>query len=342
MNYLDKIDDKILEYYKLLEPNFPNWLNDYISAPIMLKQKYISMSCGTIYSNLYDNKFFYSSLDHSIGVSLILWHFTKDKKQTLSGLFHDIATPVFKHSIDYLNKDYMKQESTEEKTHELIKNSKEIMSLLKKDNIKINEIDNYHLYPIADNDTPKLSSDRLEYSLSNALFTYNLLTLDQVKEIYDDIYICVNEENEKELAFKTKKLARLFTKVTSQMSIYYRDDKTRYSMEFIATITKKLIEDKLIKQDDLYNKKEIEIINIIENSKYSKVFNIWKNATKVSASNKEVNYFSVNIKVKVRYINALVNDKRIYDICKVARKYIDNNLNYDMDKYVYIEDIKEV
>ena len=39
------------------------------------------------------------------------------------------------------------------------------------DNIKIEEVEDYHLYPIADNDTPKLSSDRLEYSLSNALFT---------------------------------------------------------------------------------------------------------------------------------------------------------------------------
>ena len=46
---------------------------------------------------------------------------------------------------------------------------------VKKDNIKIEEIDNYHIYPIADNDTPKLSADRLEYSLSNALFIYKLL-----------------------------------------------------------------------------------------------------------------------------------------------------------------------
>ena len=54
-------------------------------------------------------------------------------------------------------------------TTEKIKNSKEIMTLLKRDNIKISEIDNYHLYPIADNDTPKLSADRLEYSLSTRI-----------------------------------------------------------------------------------------------------------------------------------------------------------------------------
>ena len=90
----------------------------------------------------------------------------------------------------------MTQESTEDLTTEIIKNSKEIMTLLKRDNIKISEIDNYHLYPIADNDTPKLSADRLEYSLSNALFTYRLLDSEIIKEIYDDIEIQTNEEKE--------------------------------------------------------------------------------------------------------------------------------------------------
>ena len=48
------------------------------------------------------------------------------------------------------------------------------MDLLKRDNIKLEEVDDYHIYPVADNDTPKLSADRLEYSLSNALLTYKL------------------------------------------------------------------------------------------------------------------------------------------------------------------------
>ena len=70
------------------------------------------------------NRFFYSNLEHSIGVALIVWNFTKDKKQTLAGLFHDISTPVFKHCIDFLNGDYETQESTEELTTYMIKNSK--------------------------------------------------------------------------------------------------------------------------------------------------------------------------------------------------------------------------
>ena len=84
---------KILNFFKLS-----------IGRKSDLHNIYDSLSCDTIYSKMY-NQMWYSSLDHSIAVALIIWHFTKDKKQTLSGLFHDIATPVFKHSIDFMNKE---------------------------------------------------------------------------------------------------------------------------------------------------------------------------------------------------------------------------------------------
>ena len=150
-NYYDNISNEIKDYFEILEPDFPEWLNEYIDTKELLSQQYISVTCGTIYSDLFESNFFFSSLDHSVAVALIVWHFTHDKKQTISGLLHDIATPAFKHCVDFLNGDYMLQESTENLTTELIKNSKKIMQLLKRDNIEISEIDNYHLYHIADN-----------------------------------------------------------------------------------------------------------------------------------------------------------------------------------------------
>ncbi len=337
MNYFDNVHKDILEYYKVLEPEFPEWLKDYINTKELLKQNYISVTCGTIYSDLYESSFFYSSLDHSIAVALIIWHFTHDKKQTLSGLFHDIATPVFKHSIDFLNGDYMNQESTEDLTTSIILNSKEIMNLLNRDNIDIKEVNDYHLYPIADNDTPFLSSDRLEYSLSNALFTYNKLNIDEIKKIYDDIYVGKDENGNIELSFKTKSLARQFVKVTSELSIIYRADKTRYSMQLLADIIKKLNDEGKVTIDDLYELKESEIIEIIENSDYSEIFNTWRNAKKILVSkDKPEGVYYVNHGSKIRYIDPLVEGKRISSICKIAKKYIDNNLAYDMDNYVYL------
>ena len=336
--YYNSMNKEIKEYFEILEPNFPEWLNEYIETKELLSQQYISVTCGTIYSDLFENNFFFSSLDHSIAVALIVWHFTHDKKQTLSGLFHDIATPVFKHCIDFLNGDYMKQESTENLTTDIIKNSKEIMALLKRDKIDIAEVDNYHLYTIADNDIPKLSADRLEYSLSNALFTYKMLNLETIKEIYNDIEIQKNEEDELELGFKTKKIARDFVRITSKLSVIYREDRTRYSMQFLADILKRLSNENKISKKDLYTLKESEVLNIIEKSNYSKIFSIWKNAKKVKISKEEPpNVYYVHHGVKVRYIDPLFKGKRISKCCKIANKLIENNLAYDMNNYVYLD-----
>lgn len=337
-NYYDTINKEIKEYFKILEPDFPEWLNEYINTKELLHQQYISVTCGTIYSKLFESDFFFSSLDHSVAVALIIWHFTHNKKETLAGLFHDISTPVFKHCVDFLNGDYMTQESTEDLTSKMIKESPEITKLLKRDKIEIEEVDNYHIYPIADNDTPKLSSDRLEYSLSNALFTYKLLDKEEIKEIYNDIEIGINEENEKELGFKTKKIARNFVKITSKLSVIYREDRTRYSMQLLADILKRLNEDNIISIEDLYKLKESEVIDIIEKSRYREVFNIWKDAKKVKVSKEEPSkvYF-VHHGAKVRYIDPLFNGIRMSKACKIAKNMIDKNLKYDMNNYVYLD-----
>ena len=336
--YYDNLDNKIKEYFNILEPNFPNWLNDYINTKEMLKQKYVSLSCGTIYSNLFKSTFFYSNLNHSIAVALIVWHFTHDKKQTLAGLFHDISTACFKHCIDFLNGDYMNQESIEDLTTEVIKNSKEIMALLKRDKIDISLVDNYHIYPIADNDSPNLAADRLECFLSNGLLTYELIDIDKVKEIYNDLEIQKNEYNQIELGFKTKKIARELVKYNNMLSIIYREDKTRYSMQFIADIIKLLNKDNLIKISDLYNLKESEVIEIILNSKYKDVFNKWLKAKKVNVSKTEPKgVYYVHHPAKIRYINPLYKCVRISSACKIAKKMIDKNLAYDMSNYVYLD-----
>ena len=336
--YYDNLSKEVKDYFNVLENDYPEWLNEYVDTKELLSQAYISVTCGTIYSDLFESDFFYSSLDHSVAVALIIWHFTHDKKQTLSGLFHDIATPAFKHCVDFLNGDYMVQESTEDLTTEIIKSSDELVSLLERDNIKISEIDNYHLYPVADNDTPKLSADRLEYSLSNALFIYKTLKLDQVKKIYNDIEIQENEFKEIELGFRTKAVAEEFVEITSKLSVIYRENRTRYSMQLIADILKRLSFEGKISKDDLYRLKESEVISIIENSKYRNMYNIWKNAKKVKASKERPeDVYYVHHGAKIRYIDPLCDGIRISSCSKIAKQSIDNNLSYDMNDYIYLD-----
>ena len=139
------------------------------------------MHCGCEYTSFpmfvgLDN---YSRYKHSVGCALIVWHFTQDRRQTIAALLHDIATPTFAHVVDFLNGDHLKQESTENGTVNIIASSPEIMTRLKEWNIELEEVADYHVYPIADNDSPKLSADRLEYTLSN-LVNYRITPTEKI------------------------------------------------------------------------------------------------------------------------------------------------------------------
>lgn len=97
--------------------DIPKFLNKYLKVPILLRLKKVGYFCGMDYASrdIYDFPEYVSRYDHSLSTALITWYFTKDKKATIAALFHDISTPCFSHVIDYMNKDYSKQESTEEK-----------------------------------------------------------------------------------------------------------------------------------------------------------------------------------------------------------------------------------
>ena len=346
MAYLDKINPLIKEYYGVLSEDFPEFLIDYIETPRMQKQDNISCSRGLYYSKMNNIELWYSSLEHSIAVALVIWHFTHDKIQTLSGLFHDISTPAFKHCIDYMNGDYEKQESTEAFTKKLIVESKEIMSLLKKDNIPVEKIYDYHMYPIADNDTPMLSSDRLEYTLSNGLGQIKKIwDLDEIKKIYSDISIVEKEDGTPEMCFNTLEIAERFVEVMSELSILYMDDKARFGMELIAEIMKRMSELKLITVPDLYELSEKEMIEKIkkcDDYNISECFNTWAEGTSVKTSDtKPEGKYSVNVKAKRRYIDPLVKTedgpKRISEISETAKNNIQKSMDYSFDRYVYMD-----
>lgn len=331
------VSEKVWGYFKMLEPEFPEWLNDYIDTPEMRRQRGISVTCGTIYSRMFPGEFALNSLEHSVGVALIIWHFTRDKKQALAGLFHDIATPAFKHCIDCMDGDYMRQETTEGMTREMIAGSAKIMELLKRDGIQLSEVDDYRKYPIADNETPRLSADRLEYSLSGAVFTYGALDFEEAREIYEDIEVQENEEGCPELGFRTKKIARKFVKATSELSVIYRGDEARFSMQFLADVMKRLSEEGVMRREDLYTLGEDEILKIIEGSKYREAFKTWREAKTVKVSNvRPEGMYYVHHGAKVRYIDPLFQGERMSAACKIAKKMIDKNLAYDMTGYVYL------
>lgn len=108
------IENKEIEkYFYILSKEIPDFLIEYANVKEMQRLKGISMVSACEHTKLIPYNFFHTRYEHSIGVALIVWNFTKDKKQTIAGLYHDIATPSFSHVVDYLHGDYEKQETTE-------------------------------------------------------------------------------------------------------------------------------------------------------------------------------------------------------------------------------------
>ena len=336
-NCMQSLNEEIRGYIKILSPEFPEWLLEYINTPEMLRLDGIGMSCGTFYTKVYNDKYFYSVLTHSVAVALIIWHFTQDKKQAISGLFHDIATPVFKHCIDFLNGDSENQESTEERTEQIIRNSKEIMELLNRDNIKVEEVSDYHIYPIADNDTPRLSADRLESTLSGGLYQIRVFSLENIEKYYNNLTIVKNEDNVDELCFQDVNICESFTNDISKLWPRWIEDEDRLCMQLIADIIKSMNVAGYLSIDDLYTLSEKEVIDLIcncEDSNIKDTFNRFQNATRTSVyksdeSNDEI--YCTSVKGKKRYINSLVvfNGRvlRIKDVSSLANNDISNFLN---------------
>lgn len=339
--YYNQLNDEQKKYFKILSPEYPEWIEDYIDTKEMNRISKISISCGTDYSSCFNIKYFYSNLDHSVGVALIIWNFTHDKKQTLAGLFHDIATPVFKHCIDFMNGDTELQESTEEKTLEIIKNSKEIMSLLKKDKIKLEEVADYKIYPIADNETPKLSADRFKYTFSSGLTFYRIWELNIIEEIYSNIIILKNEDKIDELGFKDKHICEKYIKNASKIWPEWVSDNDRTVMQFMADMCRVLNELSLLQIDDLYKLSEEEVINLFENCEDKQMRNIWSNFQKCKNANRSEyfieNKYCVNVKSKTRYINPLVKLEtsvdRISNISLTSKKLIEEYINLPKGGY---------
>lgn len=344
MSYLDTQNDTIKQYYKILSKEFPSFLLPYIETPAMQRLTGTSMSCGMDHIKLFKTTFWYSNLDHSIGVALIVWHFTKDKKATLAALFHDISNPAFKHCVDFLNGDPEKQESIDEHTIKFITGSKEIMALLKRDNISIHDVSEYKKYPIADNDTPKLSADRLEYTFSTGMVQKKVWELNEIEKVYKDLTILKNEDGIDELGFRNQKMAELFLKKASHLWPIWISNADKMMMETYAEIFRMMGEYDILHKEDLYVLSENEVIHIIENCKIDKIknaFRNFRNASYILESDKPIeNKYCKSLKTKTRYIIPLVKlttPTRVVDVSLKAKKIIEDYKAIINPKYVALD-----
>ena len=243
----------MIEIVSKLHETVPPFISRALSSPAMQRLKDVGMNCGCEYTSFPCFTVLppYSRYEHSLGVSSIVWHFSHDEKQALSALFHDIATPVFAHVIDFMRGDYLTQEATEDGTKEFIERDPVITALLSELGLSVGDVSDYHLYPVADNKSPRLCADRLEYTLENMVH-YRHASVEEALEMYSDLTVEKNEEGVPELVFRTEEPARRFSHNALSCGMFYTTDQDRYSMQRLSEICLDAVRRNVITEADLY------------------------------------------------------------------------------------------
>ncbi len=302
---------RYLDYYLDLlgEKNIPFFMKKYLNCPSLLRLKNICYFCGMDYASksIYDFKEYVTRYDHSISVALLTYRFTKDKRATLAGLFHDVATPCFAHVIDYMNKDYANQESTEEYTERIIKSDKKLINYLKRDHIKVEDIIDFKKYTIVDNKRPKLCADRIDgVVLTGINWTKNIEKRD-IKNIVKDLCLFVNEDSELEIGFKTKEVCKKVVDVSETIDVVCHSNEDNYMMQLLADLTKFAINNNYLKYEELYyydEKKVLSIFDTIKDKSFIDKYYLFKNIKIDEIKIIELPY------IKKRDLNPLVMGKR--------------------------------
>lgn len=310
--------EKYLSFYKKIlgYEKIPDFLEKYLEVPSLQRLKKIGYFCGMDYASkdVYDFKAKVSRFDHSLTVALLTYYLTNDKIMTLAGLFHDISTPCFSHVIDYMNKDYSNQESTEEYTKHIIKKDELLMKYLKEDNILLEEVADFKKYSIVDNDRPKMCADRLDGILLTGYFWIKNISLEDIFLIVNNILAIRNENNELEISFTNDIVANLVYETNEKINEYCHSNEDNYMMNLLSIITKEAINKKVISYEDLFILTEDELIERIKKHndlKLNEYLNLFENI-KIEQIPK-----TILPDVKQRKINPLVLTKRLIKCDKI-------------------------
>ncbi len=337
------------KYHSFLCSDYPEFIDRFVDSGILSRLSYVGLLCGTDWTPLFNNRFYYSRLDHSVGAALIVWNFTHDKRQTLAGLFHDVATPAFSHVIDFRNGDALKQESTESLTHDMINNDVEVSELLFMEGIYKYEIDDYHRYPVCDNDMPGLSADRLEYMYPSGAALSGEWSLDEIRENYSNIVLCKNEKGLDELGFSDDMHALVYAKKFCNISLILQKNEDKVAMQLMADVVARAIECGFICEDDLYSLSEAYIIGQFDrlcrlkaDEQFCRLYGTYRKMKEVLRSEIPMDgCYNISVDVKKRYVDPLVKVsgsrfERLSKISREADEYIKDFLRFEDSRYACV------
>ena len=327
-----------------LDEDYPDFIDKYLNTKTLNRIKNVTQFCGCDYTKLYSPLFLYTRFDHSLVVAHMTWHFTHDKIETIAALLHDVGTPCFAHCIDYVFGDYMNQESSEKEIPDIIDKDKELLDYLNEDGITLENLAKLEQFPILENKSPQLCTDRLDGVLSTCYIWLHTHSLEQIKQVYDNLVVLTNEHGNPEIGFKNLEIADRFVSMVSNYAKELQGNKDKYVMKYVSEIVKLSVAQKLITLRDLYEKTESEIVNIFANHFAS--WKLFEEATALTNTEEPPNGFYISFDTKKRTTVPLVISSnhvdRIVNVSEEAKKIYSELENFQDTKFAYVRSLKKL
>ena len=292
-----KINDELYgEYY------VDDVIYEIINTKIFKRLKNIYQSGGGYLVNELWNV---NRHEHSIGTMILSLKFNGNIEEQIKALLHDISHTAFSHVIDYVLKN--ENEDYHEKIQEDFLNDEELLSILEKYNLNIKRIMSKN-YSFLDDELPKLSFDRIDYTLRD-LFRQKRISHKDVREIVNNLAVYQNK-----FCFNSLEIGKWFQKLYFQEVVeYFQNPLNMYINTMLCNLLTSALNEEIIQLQDFYFTDEYVLRKINSSSKKKELEDI--------INKKKYDDFLLlkeKIKVKKRYIDPyiFVNNeiKRISEI----------------------------
>jgi HD superfamily phosphohydrolase len=200
---------------------------------------------------------YFTRLEHSLGVLIILELVGAKLEEKIAGLLHDINHAAFSHTYDILKGD-LNEDHQDNNFFSFLKNNKEINDIFKKYNINLNILEDLERYTLLELPAPDTCADRLDYSIRE--YYYRTKEPDFIKNIFSNLTVIDNK-----LIFKNKESAKSFASAYMYVVINDFNNPIKVEKKFIfIDLLKRALDINLISLSDF-----LETEEVIENKIYS-------------------------------------------------------------------------
>lgn len=275
MGYMEERSEELLSLQNVYNASPSEIAIGLIEVPEVLRLNSISQTSGVSLSKFGLCNYKYTKLDHSVGIALILDKFVKDNREIITGFLHHIASPAFPEAVKL-----MRQEIEKLSNYDQVVGSDGLFEFVLNNKISINDVCDASIYPLITNANPKLSVVTLERLLHTAYYE-KLCSIDEIKELYDDIVIVPNEESQPEFAFETPKNGVRFSKISMEIGKKFRSYEAKITLQIIADLLDMMLRRGELSSSDLYQFGDRAIQEIGVSSSDKQISDGWKELLKL-------------------------------------------------------------